>query len=161
MRRENVETASNPFFGGVPLRADVEKLEAHFTTYEEGTVFSWDEIESVLDLKRTSHRLKAVVVAWKKSLYDNGRNIFLVSSRNTGYVVATPNQRIAWCGKAYASARKSLFKVSDVASNTDRMRLTGSYVKESRKYLIDVSSRLRLLESASVSGSEAAKKKAS
>lgn len=141
------------FLRGVPTAVDVRILEEKFGVPTESDVITYEDIESVLKIKRDVYRFKTVLLAWHKKLL-NEQNIFIITVRNIGVKAATPDERIEWSSKAHKRAKKLIFRGVNIATTTDAKRLSDDKKRDMRKFIIDVPNRIRLLESLNFGGNK-------
>lgn len=144
---------SPEFIVNVPIRVDVAKLDEAFSQLSEEQVVTHEEMESVLDMTRNTHRYRMVVRTWIDQLLYSGQNLLLISIRNVGYSVATAQQRMDFCKRHYKKGCRTMTKVSHVARTTDIAKLPFEADKrELRRFMIDIPSRLQMIESVKSAG---------
>lgn len=88
----------------------------------EGDAISKEEIAEVISENVNSCRFSTVVNAWRKKL-DREYNV-VTKGRNGKIIVLDPHQRTDFTGRMMYSGIKRVARAGDVASRTDRSRLT-------------------------------------
>jgi hypothetical protein len=88
---------SKLFFGGIPVRPDVEKLMKSIAI-EAGRLVTHSEIVRVLRLDPKSSRYRTVVTSWRKTI-EREKFLRLDGESGVGYRVLTPEQAISRSAK--------------------------------------------------------------
>jgi hypothetical protein len=111
-----------PYYGGVPTKPDVDKLIEKWGIPEEGTQITYEQIETVLGIKRNgerSSRYRTVVSAWKKRL-ETEHDVFLFTDiGDPGDLVVGVSRKLAQS----VNALKRGLELNDV-SKTRRHELS-------------------------------------
>ena len=135
---------TNLFFGGVPTAPDVKKLDEAIGLPSEGMLIQYEKLESIIGCGRDASRYATVVHAWRKRLW-NEHNLLLIAVEGEGLKVANPAERVETAAKKAKHGKRAIMVASVIALRTEPERLTAPQ-RETRAWLADVPSRLRLAE---------------
>lgn len=138
------QNTTAPFFGGIPTKIDVDRLMELIAKFKEGDLVPYPDIESSIGEKRTTHRFRSVVTAWRKRLMKE-KNFLLIAITNEGYKIALPDERMTFSAAQAFQGRKKIMRGSAVAAATDETRLSPEH-KKLREHLQTLPARLRLAE---------------
>jgi hypothetical protein len=88
------ETNGNLFLGGVPTEPDVKALMVAFPEIDPGAVVTYEQIESIINVKRGSSRFVTVTNAWRSRLLKD-KNIEVRPLRGIGLRRLTEAERVS------------------------------------------------------------------
>lgn len=130
------------FLGGVPTKPDVDRLRKAFGVPAIGQLIKYDEIESVLNLLRSTFRFQTVVSAWRKALYSEN-NCFTQAVLRVGIVVLNPDERIQTSRHGVRRAYRLTGRAVRLAEKTDVSEASPE-AKANRIHILDLGARIRL-----------------
>lgn len=120
---------STPIYGrGITTEPDVAKLIEAFKVPNPGTVVKHSEIESLIGVKKETHRYRSVTDAWRKKL-EKGHNVIMGPIPSIGFKSLEPDERADFIGDKYIEGARRIKRSYDVATRTD----TAGMSPESRR----------------------------
>lgn len=112
----------NMFFRGVPTDPDVKLLTDAFPKIPT-EVIPYGAIEEIIGVSKDTNRFKSVLEAWKNKI-ERETNEILITIRGEGVKLATPKERVTYCGKKINSGVKFVARGAKVAAFTDTRGLS-------------------------------------
>ena len=108
---------------GAPTEPAVNNLMEFFGVPDEGTIISWEDLEAVLSLSRSTSRFRTVVGAWRSKLFRE-HNVFMSAVGSGGGLVSSPpNTRVDVAARKIEQGRRAVLSGMFLAATTDHARL--------------------------------------
>lgn len=109
---------------GAPVDLDVNRLQETIGTPQVGDVIPHERIEHAIGIRRTEHRYKSVLNAWRNRLMRE-HNLLLIGRPGIGLLAADPADRVRWASGRAESGRRAIAKAAHIAASTDTSALDG------------------------------------
>lgn len=113
---------SKQYSRGVPTGPDVDRMVENFGAVPEGESVPCADIEDVLGVRRDQSRYRTVMAAFRRRMFHE-RNVDIEGNGEGGFVVNTPERRIARAGKMVETGRRVVGRAVLLACQTDASRL--------------------------------------
>jgi hypothetical protein len=115
---------SKLFFGGVPTKIDIDRLQKSFGIPRHGDLLRHDDISKVIDVDKKSARYRTVVNQWRRILL-NEHGIELASETGVGYKVLSDPERVDHGGKRFGRSVRATVRSAKMAAMIPLEKLEG------------------------------------
>ena len=114
--------------GGHPTEPEVRMLMEKYPSLSSGDAISYADVESVIGVKRISHRYRTITGAWRKRMYREF-NITIGAVPNTGFIVLDAHERVNLASNHMRSGVRRIRTSGDLAQNTEKSGLNEQELK--------------------------------
>jgi hypothetical protein len=121
-KEENVSN-SKMYFGGVPTEPDVRRLLNKYGCPQQGQVMNYEEVATVIGIRKQDSRFKTVTNAWRKAIYSS-YNIVIGTRPGVGFVALQEPERLDYGSRKFRHGIRQIKRSHGVISGCDEMKLT-------------------------------------
>jgi len=115
-------------FGGLPTDPEIRTLYERYGVPEEGIIITYEELEEVLNCKRTTQRFQTVVSRWRRQL-ESQHNTLMVAVARVGYKAAVPEERVMFGMSQIRQSQRRERRAREVLAGTDSTRLDKNHAE--------------------------------
>lgn len=116
---------------GLSTKPEVDKLKEYFGTPQENTPILYEEIETVIGLRKNSNiksecnRFNTIVYAWRKKLLRHLNIMMAPTDDRKGLVRLCPNERVNYSVNGVTIGVRKVRRCAKLNNTTDESRITG------------------------------------